>query len=232
MLIPYCIAVGLGHVMPGLPFISDTGTMAPESCVFGQLLNMTAAAALACIFIRFKQVRVAAEGTPSVSRLNDLGFVLGMLACLGMSLVANFQETNVIIIHMLGAMMCFGIGSVYTILHTWITFRLRNRGMMTCLRLFLSVSSVFLYIITMVFTSKALKMHKGKDPLKWIDTDEGYLEHQVATSSEWLLAISFLAYFWTYIPDFRWMKVTVDVHHPYQRIPGVNIDRDELTPRL
>lgn len=47
--------------------------------------------ALACIFIRFKQVGIAAEGNNSVSLLNRVGFVLGIIACFGMSLVANFQ---------------------------------------------------------------------------------------------------------------------------------------------
>ncbi|PIK33723.1 putative DNA damage-regulated autophagy modulator protein 2-like [Apostichopus japonicus] len=176
--------------------------------------------ALACIFIRFKQVGIAAEGNNSVSLLNRVGFVLGIIACFGMSLVANFQELNVASVHMIGAMLCFGVGSVYTILHTWITFKLRNRGSITCLRLFLSVSCSFLFIITMVYTTKALNMHAGLNPLIWHDTDDGFVLHQVATSSEWLLAISFLVYFWTFIPDFRWMTVAVEVQHSYLRIPG------------
>jgi hypothetical protein len=39
----YSIAVGNDHVEPGFPYISDTGTRSPESCVFGQLLNIGAA---------------------------------------------------------------------------------------------------------------------------------------------------------------------------------------------
>lgn len=42
MVCRYGIAVYYNHVMPVLPFISDTGTFLPESAVFGQLLNIGA----------------------------------------------------------------------------------------------------------------------------------------------------------------------------------------------
>lgn len=37
------IAVWLGHVQAGFPYISDAATYAPESCIFAQLINMTSA---------------------------------------------------------------------------------------------------------------------------------------------------------------------------------------------
>lgn len=41
--ISYIISVARGDVDPGFPYISDTGARKPESCVFGQMLNITAA---------------------------------------------------------------------------------------------------------------------------------------------------------------------------------------------
>lgn len=38
----YSIAVLLGHTAPEFPYISDTGTQSPESCIFGQALNLGA----------------------------------------------------------------------------------------------------------------------------------------------------------------------------------------------
>lgn len=32
----------LGHVEAGFPYISDTATYAPESCIFSQFINMFA----------------------------------------------------------------------------------------------------------------------------------------------------------------------------------------------
>ncbi|PIK55005.1 putative DNA damage-regulated autophagy modulator protein 2-like [Apostichopus japonicus] len=167
----YCIAVKLGHVIAGLPFISDTGTMPPESCVFGQLLNMTAAAALACIFIRFKQVGIAAEGNNSVSLLNRVGFVLGIIACFGMSLVANFQELNVASVHMIGAMLCL-VSGVFTPYYTRGSPLSFETGVRSPPEIVSLVSCSFLFIITMVYTTKALNMHAGLNPLIWHDTDD------------------------------------------------------------
>lgn len=36
----YIAAVLQGHVEPEFPYISDDATYSPESCVFGQLINM------------------------------------------------------------------------------------------------------------------------------------------------------------------------------------------------
>lgn len=38
----YITAVSLKHVDPLVPYISDTGTMAPERCVFGIMLDVSA----------------------------------------------------------------------------------------------------------------------------------------------------------------------------------------------
>ena len=38
----YITAITLHHVDPVLPYISDTGTVAPEKCLFGAMLNIAA----------------------------------------------------------------------------------------------------------------------------------------------------------------------------------------------
>jgi hypothetical protein len=40
--IRYTIAVLNQHVEPGFPYVSDTGSYSPESCIFGQFLNIAA----------------------------------------------------------------------------------------------------------------------------------------------------------------------------------------------
>ncbi|XP_033222762.1 DNA damage-regulated autophagy modulator protein 2-like [Belonocnema kinseyi] len=41
-MITYTISVQWDHVVPGFPYISETGTLSPESCIFAQLLNIAA----------------------------------------------------------------------------------------------------------------------------------------------------------------------------------------------
>ncbi|XP_053402214.1 DNA damage-regulated autophagy modulator protein 1-like isoform X1 [Mercenaria mercenaria] len=55
--ITYSIAVENKHVEPGFPYISYTGTTPPESCVFGQLLNIGAVLAGVIIYTRYRQSR-------------------------------------------------------------------------------------------------------------------------------------------------------------------------------
>lgn len=50
----------------------------------------------------------------------------GMIAAVGACVVANFQETSDITMHMLGAMLCFGVGSTYFIVHVSISLRIMH----------------------------------------------------------------------------------------------------------
>ena len=45
--------------------------------------------------------------------VNTISLWLGILGALGVSIVGNFQETEVEIIHFGGAALCFGFGAVY-----------------------------------------------------------------------------------------------------------------------
>ncbi|XP_071957239.1 DNA damage-regulated autophagy modulator protein 2-like [Antedon mediterranea] len=208
--IPYAISVSLGHVNAGFPYISDTGTYIPESCIFGQLLNMTAALAFATMYVRYKQVEETTKDSviPSGGRWNRLSLVLGSCAALGMSLVANFQELNVITVHLIGATGCFGLGTLYCFVQTSVSYRThphfctqttyRVRGI-------LSVIALAAFISTMVFASLANAKWDADlpDKTKWDKDHAGYTEHVVSTVSEWILAFAFLSFFFTFIREFQ-----------------------------
>ena len=49
----------------------------------------------------------------ALKRLNTLSLVLGLLGSLGVSIVGNFQETSVVVVHFIGASLCFGLGTIY-----------------------------------------------------------------------------------------------------------------------
>ncbi|XP_071481918.1 DNA damage-regulated autophagy modulator protein 2-like, partial [Diadema antillarum] len=169
---------------------------------------------LAGIYIRYKQVELyTGHSYPySLHRVNKICLVLGTLACLGMSLVANFQETNVIAVHFFGAFILFATGAVYGFLQAWLTYRLcpEHASIIVCqIRLLLSVVIVIFFVICMVSTSVSMSgqdMTKGK--LHWEPTDKKYAIHILATTSEWIMAMAFLFYFFTFIRDFQ--KITLD----------------------
>lgn len=222
--ISYLISVSRGDVDPGFPYISDTGARKPESSIFGQMLNITAAFALASLYVRYRQVESFLVKLPdnklrSVHYANKISWYFGILISLGMSLVANFQETSVLGVHIFGAFLTFGGGTVYEFMQTYITYKMHpevNGMVIAHVRLAISIlSTVFLFttIIASAMAKVPIKFH-------WSPEDQGYGAHLASTIAEWLLAATFLSYFYTFIRDFQVITLDVepnnrrdDLHH-------------------
>ncbi|CAO2627259.1 Modulator of macroautophagy TMEM150B [Lemmus lemmus] len=71
----------------GFPFISNCGSYAPQSCIFGQVLNTGAALAIWICIVRYHQLRDWGVKTWQ----NQLILWSGLLCALGTSIVGNFQ---------------------------------------------------------------------------------------------------------------------------------------------
>ncbi|XP_070553064.1 DNA damage-regulated autophagy modulator protein 1-like [Ptychodera flava] len=209
----YVIAVIKGDVFAVFPYISDTGTKPPESCIFGQFLNLSAFLAFATMYVRYKQVAefYAQDVVNKILKLNKTAFVIGSFSCLGLSIVANFQETSVIVVHGVGATMVFGLGVLYAFLQTIMTYKMypdRN-GLFIC-RVRMIISSVALVSMVIAFSAAAVayvqwnKYHDQHDDRQhWRPSDGGYTAHLVSSIGEWMMAFSFLLFFFTYIRDFQ-----------------------------
>ncbi|XP_038871165.1 DNA damage-regulated autophagy modulator protein 2-like isoform X2 [Salvelinus namaycush] len=118
----YITAVVLRHVDPLVPYISDTGTVAPERCVFGIMLDMSAFLGVATMYVRYKQVQALTDEEESkLHKLNVLGLVLGWTSSFGMCIVANFQKTTLFFMHLVGAILTFGVGALYILVQTLVS---------------------------------------------------------------------------------------------------------------
>lgn len=112
----YFVAVYNEHIVPVFPYISDTGTIPPESCIFAQLLNIGAlfgkkndmfSSTLKCvccfligcvtIYLRHRQIvdyyRYSGITKKWLIVTSLLFLWIGYFSCLGISLSANFQVT-------------------------------------------------------------------------------------------------------------------------------------------
>lgn len=49
----------------------------------------------------------------SLPKWNHWALIFGLLSTFGLSVVANFQETSVLVVHFIGALLCFGGGTAY-----------------------------------------------------------------------------------------------------------------------
>ncbi|XP_059185183.1 DNA damage-regulated autophagy modulator protein 2b [Centropristis striata] len=210
----YITAVELRHVDPLVPYISDTGTMAPERCVFGIMLDVSAFLGISTVYVRFKQVE-ALIGPDDVRlrRLNLIGLLLGLGSSFGMCVVANFQKTTLFSMHLVGAVLTFGVGALYilvqTLLSLWMQPLVHSRTVYL-VRLGVSVwtlSSIISMFVSSVIMYSSLPGVDVAHKLHWTPGETGYTAHIISTVSEWSLAFSFISFFLTYIRDFQ--KITL-----------------------
>uniref|UniRef100_A0A1L8DUW6 Putative dna damage-regulated autophagy modulator protein 2 n=1 Tax=Nyssomyia neivai TaxID=330878 RepID=A0A1L8DUW6_9DIPT len=217
----YIAAIVQGHVVPAIPYISDAATYSPESCVFGQLINMGCVLLGIVVYIRFRQICVLCEYhadlRESTWKLNSRALWIGFGSCLGISIVANFQETNVRVVHLCGAFLCFGLGTVYFWIQAVISYFLQPYiGSMfkAHIRLFLSVVCTIFFIVVAITGIISHIMFRGEDPRKWYPSDGGWKYHVASSISEWVVATTFCFYILTFTDEFR----SLSVDHPTLRI--------------
>lgn len=69
-------------------------------------------------YIRYYQVDyvITSENVQMKKIWNTLGIICGCISSLGITTVGSFQETAVLVVHALGAVMVFGIGSLYLLI--------------------------------------------------------------------------------------------------------------------
>ncbi|XP_077519442.1 DNA damage-regulated autophagy modulator protein 2-like [Amblyomma americanum] len=210
-IVTYLISILLGHVEVEFPYISDTGTYAPESCIFSQLLNICSFLMAATVYVRYKEVEQyyrdhLSQESPRVLRMNTAGLWLGWVSSLGVSIVANFQETEVLYVHLCGAMLAVGGSTAYTWVNTLMSFRMHplvNTRLMAWIRLFLSVVATVAFVSTAITAPMSIHRFHGKDRTKWRPEDGGYHLHVASTASEWILVFAVDVYLLTFVKELR-----------------------------
>lgn len=231
-ILSYILAVLKKDVNAYFPYISDTGTKVPESCVFGQLLNMASAISICTLYVRYKLVKsIVQPEDDSILKLNKHAFFWGILSPLGLSLVANFQETSVEIVHVIGATMVLGFGVVYEFLQTAISFRMHPsyNGLRICkVRLVISIISVIGFLTST--TSAVVSRIQGhpEDKLHWKPTDGGFAAHITSTISEWVTALAFIGFFFTFISDFRKLNINVEAQLQVRHLDEHYVPYDDV----
>ncbi|XP_054714024.1 DNA damage-regulated autophagy modulator protein 1-like [Uloborus diversus] len=215
-ILTYALAVYLKHVKAEFPYISDTGTTVPESCIFSQAVNFIAFLLASLMYIRYKQVEqhyrdhLSSEYT-IVLRINKIALLVGWLGCFGVSVLANFQETSVLIVHMTGACCAFGCATGYSWLQTIISYYvcpLLNSLFVARLRVVLSLILTAGFGLTLIAGIIAHNSFHGKDPTKWSYDDGGFVAHVISTGAEWVLVIAFDLFILTYAKELKSVSIS------------------------
>uniref|UniRef100_UPI0037E99C51 DNA damage-regulated autophagy modulator protein 2b n=1 Tax=Semicossyphus pulcher TaxID=241346 RepID=UPI0037E99C51 len=239
----YITAVVLRHVDPLVPYISDTGTMPPERCVFGIMLDVSAFLGIATVYVRYKQVEaLIGEDELRLKRLNRIGLLLGWISSFGMCVVANFQKTTLFSMHLVGAVLTFGVGALYIFVQTLLSLYMQPHvHSKTTYKARLGIGVWTLCSIISMFISSVIMYSslRGVDvphKLHWIPGETGYTAHMISTVSEWSLAFSFIMFFLTYIRDFQKIDLRAEAvlqsSHLYDLPHGHKREASESSPLL
>ncbi|XP_060925571.1 DNA damage-regulated autophagy modulator protein 2b [Limanda limanda] len=231
----YITSVVLRHVDPLVPYISDTGTMAPERCVFGIMLDVSAFLGIATVYVRYKQVEALTGGDKlTLHRLNRLALLLGWISSLGMCVVANFQKTTLFSMHLLGAVLTFGVGALYILVQALLSLKMQphvHSRSIYLIRLGIGVwtlGSIISMFVSSVILYSSLPGVDLPHKLHWTPGEKGYTVHIISTVSEWSLAFSFISFFLTYIRDFQKINLRAEVDlqssHLYDSPHGSFVD--------
>lgn len=219
----YIAAVLQGHVVPTIPYISDAATYSPESCVFGQFINIGCVLLGIVIYIRYRQIEklIYHHSTLAMSsqNLNFKAVWIGIGSCLGCSIVANFQETNVRIVHFIGAFTCFGLGTVYFWLQAYISYNIHPYAgslQLAHIRLGLAALCTIFFIVVAVTGIISHILFEGQDPRKWYPSDGGWKYHVASSISEWIVSTIFCFYILSFSDEFQ----LISFDHPPVMLDG------------
>lgn len=222
----YIAAILQGHVVPDIPYISDAATYSPESCVFGQLVNIGSVLLGIVIYIRFRQIeRLGLHHPnlqPTIKSWNDFGFWFGMGSCLGISIVANFQETNVRIVHFIGAFTCFGSGTIYFWIQALISYQIQEyvaTPLVVRIRLGFSVLCTIFFFVAAITGIISHILFEGTNPRKWYPSDGGWKYHVASSISEWIVSTIFSFFILTFTDEFR----DITFEHPPISLEGYDV---------
>jgi len=207
-IITFSIALSYDHINPFFSYVSDTGATSPELCWFALLLSLTSISLGFVMYIRYMQVAeyFRQEKNRTMRLINVIAIVIGMISALGGMIVAAFQETNILSMHVLGAFLSFLGGAIYMIFQAFFTFKMLPMFVnktIAVIRLIIGISCVILFAISYITAAKSLAKFKGDNFLKWDRDEETWNLRAVSVTAEWVMAALFDVYLLTFVLDFR-----------------------------
>ncbi|XP_053110182.1 DNA damage-regulated autophagy modulator protein 1 isoform X2 [Hemicordylus capensis] len=187
---------------------SDTGAKPPESGIFGFMINVSAFLGAATMYTRYLITKKQNELTHFISPcFNSATLCVGIVGCIGMGIVASFQELAVPAVHDGGALLAFISGAVYIVLQTIISYKSRPQWSTLCTcstRLALCVVT-WVAVIPMIACASLISITK----IDWNPGEKDYVYHVVSAICEWTVAFGFVSFFLTFIKDFQGVTIRI-----------------------
>uniref|UniRef100_A0A3P9BF18 Transmembrane protein 150B n=1 Tax=Maylandia zebra TaxID=106582 RepID=A0A3P9BF18_9CICH len=180
---------------------SQCGTSNPQSCLFSQVCNICCFLALWVVAIRFQQVRDYGDH----GKGNIASIVLGFTSSISISVTGNFQQSVLMIIHTVGAVLAFFLGLAYF----WVQLYLTYRAQPSQDRWWVGpVRATFCIICTVTVIVSILPVFKLLHAIQ----DNAFAHMSIfhitgfssgAAACEWILVMSFFCLFGLFAAEFR-----------------------------
>lgn len=190
------------------PYISEGGSFPPESCIFSQALNATSIILGIIFYIRYRQIEHILyhnDLSISVMRLNVTSLWIGLIACLGLSVAANFQANTMGVLHCIGAFSCFGLGTVYFWLQGFISYAVRpymGSKKMTYVRFVIAVVCTCGFCITIFSSCQLTGLYHNKN------VSLSCKNKRLSVSGEWITGVAFCFFILSFTCEFK--TITLD----------------------
>uniref|UniRef100_A0A183CBA9 DNA damage-regulated autophagy modulator protein 2 n=1 Tax=Globodera pallida TaxID=36090 RepID=A0A183CBA9_GLOPA len=219
----YAVSVWRGDIDPVFPYISASGDARPESCIFSMMLSVCSFFSVLLIILRYSLVvELNRSSDLKLKAVNRLAFYVGISSGVGMFIVANFQETAVVQVHLFGAFLCFGSGCVYMLLQSWVTYRMSplfNGPQIAHIRLAIALAGTISFATAFSFGLMAANTFHyyypdRPTPRPWTRKHgllPGYDLHCISAIAEWTLALLKMAFLLSYSREFEKIRVELGV---------------------
>uniref|UniRef100_A0A1I7WT01 DNA damage-regulated autophagy modulator protein 1 n=1 Tax=Heterorhabditis bacteriophora TaxID=37862 RepID=A0A1I7WT01_HETBA len=188
-----------------------------EFCIIVEKLRF-----LIIYFSRYSLVAVLTrESDRFLDNLNMIALFFGILGGAAMMIIANFQETAVVTIHLSAACICFGSGCIYMWLQSWITVRmypLYTNRRIGWIRATISFVSTFAFLMAVGFgwyAAHTFHMYYPNlpTPRPWNRKfwQPGYDSHVISAVAEWVMVILHILFIISFSRDFEKLQVTLSI---------------------
>lgn len=245
LVITYAFSVWRGDVDPVFPYISTSGDSRPESCIFSMFLNICAFFIALIVILRYHLVaellsQDSGQEDHHISLTNRLSLFAGLLGALGMFIVANWQETAVVRVHLTGALLSFGSGCIYMLIQSFICFKMFPKFVgkrIVYIRLTIAIASTFCFFLALFLgLAASWTFHNHfpdlPTPRPWSRKFwpmPGYGLHCLSAVAEWTLAILHMSFLLSYSREFEKIRVefkvkTIVQHLDHSPISNSNLD--------
>ncbi|XP_033886312.2 transmembrane protein 150A isoform X2 [Acipenser ruthenus] len=175
-----------------IPFISTCGMHAPENALFSATLN--SGAILFLVFCIFQHAHIIKKNNDNVT-LSRIGLAVGCLSSFGAFITGNCNPGTLMVLHYVGAALCFVSTCLYTLILSILTYRCFVTGLEYILAPIRTISTTIQITATIFYIV--------------FFPQETYDYQHISAIFEWILATNVQLFELSFVVEFYYFSVSM-----------------------